>query len=188
MGMLGSNGGLVGVRRVPTAVAASGVWTPNEQSIARQNSLWPAATYTARHWRFDQFTTSGEILEISEFVLAFNGSYVSGGTWSASGGGLTSFTAANMADSVLSVRAVQMAPAPSAADFLQYDHGSPASCTGFRYASQSANSSSRWITGCRVQTSPDATNWIPIKIFSGLANPSVATSTIRPELLFSSAA
>jgi hypothetical protein len=39
--MLGFNGGLMGVRRVPTAGAASGAWVPNEQVLARRAGIWP---------------------------------------------------------------------------------------------------------------------------------------------------
>jgi len=40
--MLGFNGGLLGVRKVTTGDAASGLWFQNEQSIARRASIWPA--------------------------------------------------------------------------------------------------------------------------------------------------
>jgi hypothetical protein len=39
--MLGFNGGLMGVRRVPTGSAASGLWFQNEQSVARRAGIWP---------------------------------------------------------------------------------------------------------------------------------------------------
>ena len=39
--MLGFNGGLMGVRRVPTVSSASGLWFPNEQSMARRDGIWP---------------------------------------------------------------------------------------------------------------------------------------------------
>jgi len=39
--MLGFNGGLLGKRRVPTTTAASGLWFPNEQSVARREAIWP---------------------------------------------------------------------------------------------------------------------------------------------------
>ena len=39
--MLGLNGGLMGVRKVPTTGTASGVWDQNEQSVARRASIWP---------------------------------------------------------------------------------------------------------------------------------------------------
>ena len=39
--MLGFNGGLLGVRRVPTSSAAKGLWFPNEQSVARRAAIWP---------------------------------------------------------------------------------------------------------------------------------------------------
>ena len=40
--MLGFNGGLLGVRKVPTTGAASGLWVPNEQSVAQRAGIWPA--------------------------------------------------------------------------------------------------------------------------------------------------
>lgn len=41
--MLGLNSGLLGVRRVPTASVASGVWSPNEQSLAKRAAIWPTS-------------------------------------------------------------------------------------------------------------------------------------------------
>lgn len=39
--MLGFNGGLMGVRKVPTTGAAPGMWSPNEQSVAQRAGIWP---------------------------------------------------------------------------------------------------------------------------------------------------
>lgn len=39
--MLGTNGGLLGVQNVPTTQAASGLWLPNEQSVAKRAGIWP---------------------------------------------------------------------------------------------------------------------------------------------------
>jgi hypothetical protein len=39
--MFGFNGGLMGVRRTPTTVAASGMWSQNEQSVAKRVESWP---------------------------------------------------------------------------------------------------------------------------------------------------
>lgn len=39
--MLGFNGGLMGVRKVPTANSASGLWFQNEQSVAKRAEIWP---------------------------------------------------------------------------------------------------------------------------------------------------
>jgi hypothetical protein len=39
--MLGFNGGLMGVRRVPTGSAATGLWLQNEQSVAKRAAIWP---------------------------------------------------------------------------------------------------------------------------------------------------
>jgi hypothetical protein len=44
--MLGFNGGLMGVRRTPTAGAASGLWLPNEQSVAKRDGIWPTVALT----------------------------------------------------------------------------------------------------------------------------------------------
>lgn len=39
--MIGLNGGLMGVRRVPTAESAPGLWVSNEQVLARRAGIWP---------------------------------------------------------------------------------------------------------------------------------------------------
>ena len=39
--MLGLNSGLLGSRRVPTTSSASGLWVPNEQSLAKRAGIWP---------------------------------------------------------------------------------------------------------------------------------------------------
>ena len=39
--MLGFNGGLMGVRKVPTTGTASGLWFQNEQSVAKRAGIWP---------------------------------------------------------------------------------------------------------------------------------------------------
>jgi hypothetical protein len=39
--MIGLNGGLMGVRKVPTISSASGLWVPNEQVLAQRAGIWP---------------------------------------------------------------------------------------------------------------------------------------------------
>ena len=41
--MLGFNGGLMGVRKVPTTGSASGLWFQNEQSVAKRAGIWPVS-------------------------------------------------------------------------------------------------------------------------------------------------
>ena len=41
--MIGLNSGLLGVRRVPTTGSASGLWAPNEQSLAKRDAIWPVS-------------------------------------------------------------------------------------------------------------------------------------------------
>lgn len=57
--MLGFNGGLMGVRKVPTTGTASGLWFQNEQSVAKRAGIWPAvATNTARYFRLANFANT----------------------------------------------------------------------------------------------------------------------------------
>jgi hypothetical protein len=69
--MLGFNGGLMGVRRTPTAEAASGLWSQNEQSVAKRAEIWPVVTttLTTRYLRFANFaatTLNGDVLDLAE--------------------------------------------------------------------------------------------------------------------------
>lgn len=41
MPRLGNNGGLMGLRRVPSTGSASGVWDSDEQSLAKRAGIWP---------------------------------------------------------------------------------------------------------------------------------------------------
>jgi hypothetical protein len=58
--MLGFNGGLMGVRRTPTVVAASGLWFQNEQSVAQRAGVWtvPAGPKEARYFRLANFANT----------------------------------------------------------------------------------------------------------------------------------
>lgn len=68
--MLGFNGGLLGVRRVSAAGSASGLWMPNEQSVAQRSGIWPASGgLVTRYLRFDNFantTLGGNTIDIAE--------------------------------------------------------------------------------------------------------------------------
>lgn len=56
--MLGFNGGLLGVRRVPSTTAASGMWLPNEQSIAQRAGIWPVPGGGGGSWTPAEITTT----------------------------------------------------------------------------------------------------------------------------------
>jgi hypothetical protein len=56
--MIGLNGGLLGVRKVPSLVTASGVWVPNEQSLAKQAGIWPLNKAVTRYYRFNNFAAT----------------------------------------------------------------------------------------------------------------------------------
>jgi hypothetical protein len=69
--MLGFNGGLMGVRKVPTTEAAQGMWSPNEQSVAQRAGIWPVVTttLTTRYLRFANFaatTLNDDVLHLAE--------------------------------------------------------------------------------------------------------------------------
>lgn len=72
--MLGFNGGLMGVRKVPAAGSASGLWFQNEQSVAKRAGIWPVTSGTAyRYWRFANFantTLNADSLDLSEIELS----------------------------------------------------------------------------------------------------------------------
>jgi hypothetical protein len=55
--MLGFNGGLLGVRKVPTGASASGLWFQNEQSVARRAGIWPR-TDAYRYYRLSNFAST----------------------------------------------------------------------------------------------------------------------------------
>jgi hypothetical protein len=170
--MLGFNGGLLGKRRVPTVGVASGLWLPNEQSVARRDGIWPEFVIGYRYWRFDQFTTtSAGVLEIGEFALVNGSGYLSGNTWYNSGvmyevpTGNT--TIAALTNGVYNARAFQLLDTVSPAAYLQYDHGSAISPLGFKYSSF-FRPVERHITGVRVSASNDGTNFTVVKTFGGL--------------------
>jgi hypothetical protein len=128
-----------------------------------------------RFWRFDAFTNIGNS-EISEFVATASGVTVSSGTWTASGDRLSNFNAAAMKDGALGTRAVILSSVGSAAA-LQYDHGSPVQCDGFRYAIWSG-ADTQFLTGLRVSGSNDGTNYVIVRTFSGMG--ARANSTLSP--------
>ena len=181
MGMIGANGGLVGARRVPSLGGASGIWTPNEQVLSRRENAWPRRD-GYRYYRFDQLAVTN-LLEISEWVLVQNGAYITGGTWTVSGSGLSQFNAARMADNVLNVRAFQVFNTVASGDFVQYDHGAEVSVSGFRYCSY-FESDSRHLTGFRIRGSFDGTTYYTIATRSGLSNPFAADGQLSAEITF----
>jgi hypothetical protein len=73
--MLGFNGGLLGKRRVPNLNAASGLWFPNEQSVARREVIWP--------------TTNDPFFSSVSLLLPMNGSDGSTTFTDSSSNGLT---------------------------------------------------------------------------------------------------
>jgi hypothetical protein len=186
--MLGFNGGLMGVRKVPTTGAAPGMWSPNEQSVAQRAGIWPEVVIGYRYWRFDQFTTtSAGVLEIGEFALVNGSGYLSGSTWYNSGVMFGASTGnqiiAALIDGVYNSRAFQLLDTVSPTDYLQYDHGSAISPLGFKYSSF-FRPVERHITGVRVSASNDGTNFTVIKAFSGLtaytANNSSSVNELSP--------
>jgi hypothetical protein len=145
---------------------------------------------TYRYWRFDQLTRAGtSALEVGEFVLVNNGTYVSGIQWlnqdlmNNRSNGIQNITAIN--DGVLTSRAFQIA-SPALSAYIQYDHGSAVACTGFVYASF-FRPATRYITSVRVQGSNDGSTFTTIKTFTlsaYTANNADSVNQLSPEYTF----
>lgn len=72
MGSLGSNGGLIGGRRLPAASAAVGLWSMNEQVTARRLGQWPSPSVPYRYIRINSFNTGGlgtDTFDVTEIQL-----------------------------------------------------------------------------------------------------------------------
>ena len=65
--MLGFNGGLMGVRKVPNSGSAPGLWFQNEQSVAKRAGIWPGPLGPFRYWRFANFADTA--LDANAFDL-----------------------------------------------------------------------------------------------------------------------
>jgi hypothetical protein len=180
--MLGSNGGLIGASRMPLNGAASGLWSPEEQSTAARNNTWPAQKYTARYWKWTNFTTNSGLLEISEFRLSNGGSYISGGTWQVGGTNFGSITLANLNNNDLGTRAFQFST-PNAGSIIWYDYGSPLTADGWQYATY-FNAGANFVTNATVQISNDGVLFFPIRTFAGLSQYAVANSVLSPVYTF----
>lgn len=84
--MLGLNSGLLGVRRVPAGGNATGLWTPNEQSLAQRAGIWPIVG-AGRFFAFYDFSSgtvrSDNLFGINEARFFNNGVEVAAPTASA---------------------------------------------------------------------------------------------------------
>jgi hypothetical protein len=76
MAMLGVNGGLIGVRRVPALDAATGIWTFNEQVLAKRAAIWPSANiFIYRYFRLASFASTSlntDTIDFGEIELYNN--------------------------------------------------------------------------------------------------------------------
>jgi hypothetical protein len=102
--MLGFNGGLMGVRRVPATGAASGLWFQNEQSVAKRAAIWPS-TEAYRYYRLDTFANTSlnaDTFEIAEVELYNDNTVITGvtatGSFTWDGGGYSSIVNGSTSD------------------------------------------------------------------------------------------
>jgi hypothetical protein len=186
--MLGFNGGLIGQRRVTTPSAARGLWTLNEQVMAKRQQLWPSLGVEYRYWRWVGFTTNNALLEVSEWRLMNGVSVVTGGTWTYVSASIVSSNGPRMTDGVLGTgagaRAFQLTT-PVATTAIIYDHGSVVQADGWQYA-QFFGSGARFVTAVTVEGSNDGTTYFPIASFSGLTQYTSSDFQLSPVYLFSS--
>ena len=144
-----------------------------------------------RYWRFDQLTRTGSSgLQVGEFVLVNNGTYVTGGTLY-NGGVMNDYplnwtgTIPAATNGVYNSLAFQIA-SPASSAYIQYDHGSPVTCTGWKYASY-FRPVERYISSVRVQASNDGVTFTTIKTFTLSAyttDNGTAVNELSPEYSF----
>ena len=135
--MLGFNGGLIGKTRTTTLLAATGVWTPNEQSIAKRDNIWPIIVTGYRHIRWTITATRTDVtFQASEFNLTNGASNIdmSGSTVtpSSGAGGGAGGEIANIKDNNTATKwNTSFSGTPISAFF---DMGSVTTFTGYRWA------------------------------------------------------
>jgi hypothetical protein len=138
-----------------------------------------------RYYRFDEITVTS-LLEVNEWAIVNDGTYVSGGTWTESAAAIDMLVSSRMTDGILTVgagfRAMQITGA-TGSGFLQYDHGSPVVATGFRYA-LFFSASTRAVTGFRIRGSNDNVTYTTIGTRSGLTSPFTADGQLSAEIKF----
>jgi hypothetical protein len=80
--MIGFNGGLMGVQRTPTPGAASGLWSQNEQSVAKRAAIWPiSGGLVTRYVRFANFANTSlnsDILDLAEIRFFYGDTVYTG--------------------------------------------------------------------------------------------------------------
>jgi len=164
--MLGFNGGLLGVRKVPTTSNATGLWFPNEQSVAQRAGIWPLGpTGGFRYWRFANFATTalnGGTLDLGEVELYDNNTLHTGIICSTN----FSFTAGSasvLVDGITdtSTRAYTTAwPSVQSSATITFDLGSAKSVTHLRIYSLYAQP--RFPASFDLQRSADGTTYVTI--------------------------
>jgi hypothetical protein len=103
---IGTNGGLIGPRRVPSTGSASGVWDPEEQKLAKGAGIWPLSpSGFYRYYRLDTFANTSlnaNTLEIAEVELYNDNTVITGvtatGSFTWDDGSYASIVDANTSD------------------------------------------------------------------------------------------
>jgi hypothetical protein len=125
--MLGFNGGLMGVRRTPTAEVATGLWFQNEQSVARRAGIWIVGGLSTRYIRFANFANTAlnsNTIDLAE-IRFYNVDTVQTGITCTTNFSWTSGAASDLVDGDLTDRAYYSSWSSSQASAtINFDFGS----------------------------------------------------------------
>jgi hypothetical protein len=125
--MLGFNGGLMGVRRTPTAEVATGLWFQNEQSVARRAGIWIVGGLSTRYIRFANFANTAlnsNTIDLAE-IRFYNVDTVQTGITCTTSWTFTSGSASDLVDGDLTDRAYYSSWSSSQASAtINFDFGS----------------------------------------------------------------
>ena len=163
--MLGFNGGLMGVRKVPTTGSASGLWMPNEQSVAQRAGIWPLLKAVTRYYRFNNFAATSlnsNTIDLSE-IRFYNGDTVLTGITTTTSFSWDAGSASVLTDGNLTNRTYteSWSTAQPTATF-SFDFGSATLITHVElYIQYEIISGPRFPATFDMQSSSDGTNYTP---------------------------
>ena len=188
--MLGVNGGLLGLRKVPTTGSASGLWFQNEQSLAQRAGIWPVvSTVFTRYVRFASFANTAldsNTLDLTE-TRFFNGPTTLSGitcTSSFSGGGTWYPEKLVDGDTSTSSRSYRTSWSSfQASATIDFDFGSAVSMTDIEIFTAFASSAPRFPASFGFQTSSDGVTYTTIKTLDSSGRTSLGSSVFTTGLI-----
>jgi hypothetical protein len=161
--MLGFNGGLMGVRKVPTTGSASGLWFQNEQSVAKRAGIWPITRTATRYYRFANFANTSldsDTIDLAE-IRFYTGDTVISSITTTTNFSWGSGSAAALTDGDLTDRNYYSGWASSQSTAtISFDFGSVTSITHVQiFIWYEVTNGPRFPASCELQSSSDGTSY-----------------------------